>query len=114
MHSWRPAPIGDFPATGIGTDPDRNSEGQLQLECDALSRLGKPDAKRVIEVIIERWTNSDGQTDYRSSVWMAVHRVHMGAAARDNANECEADALGFCWRALGQKPDKISQFQILR
>jgi len=63
----------------------------------------------MIEVIIERWTNADGQTDYRWSVWAAGHRVHMGPRVEQNADECEVGALEFCWRALGQKPDKITR-----
>jgi len=63
----------------------------------------------VIEVIIERWTNAKGETDYRWSVWAAGHRVHMGSTDHDNADTCETRALEFCWRALGKDPDKITR-----
>ncbi len=63
----------------------------------------------MIEVVIERWTNTEGETDFRWSVWSDGYRIQMGASPQSTAEDCEAQALEFCWRDLGQKPDKVTR-----
>ncbi len=63
----------------------------------------------MLEVVIERWTGSDGTTDYRWSVWRDGLRIEMGSGAHSNAVECESEALDFCMKGLGRKPDKVTR-----
>ncbi len=64
----------------------------------------------MIEVIIERWTGGpSGTTEYRGSVWQDGHRIARGRKAFTDADDCEGEALEFCVRALGQKPDKVTR-----
>ena len=61
----------------------------------------------MIEIVIERWTNAEGETDFRWSVWGDGHRIQMGENAHSRADDCEAEAVEFCWRKLGRKPDCV-------
>ncbi len=63
----------------------------------------------MIEIVIERWTNAKGGTDFRWSVWRDGYRIQMGPNAHSTADDCEAQALEFCWRDLGHKPDKVTR-----
>ncbi len=64
----------------------------------------------MIEVIIERWTGGpSGTTEYRGSVWQSGHRIARGRKAFTDADDCETEALDFCVKALGQKPDKVTR-----
>ena len=51
----------------------------------------------MIEIMIERWTNAEGETDFRWSVWSDGHRIQMGPSLYSTAEDCEAQALKFCW-----------------
>ncbi len=59
----------------------------------------------MIEIVIERWTNAEGKTGFRWSVWDEGHRIQMGENVHSRADDCEAQAVEFCWRKLGRKPD---------
>ncbi len=63
----------------------------------------------MIEIVIERRTNAEGQTDFRWSVWSDGFRIQMGPSPHSTAEDCEAQALEFCWRDLGHKPDKVTR-----
>ncbi len=63
----------------------------------------------MIEIVIDRWTNAEGQTAFNWSVWSEGHRIEMGENTRRNAEDCEAEATEFCWRKLGRKPDKVTR-----
>ncbi len=63
----------------------------------------------MIEVIIERWTGPDSTTVHRWSVWQVGHRIEMGGRAFTDGDDCETEALEFCVKALGQKPDKVTR-----
>ncbi len=63
----------------------------------------------MIEVAIERWTGADGTTDYRWSVWRDGHRIAMGSTAFSSSDDCESEALDFCMKGLGRKPDKVTR-----
>ncbi len=63
----------------------------------------------MIELFIERWTGFDGNTEYRWSVWNDGHQIQMGPHSYSGDDECEAEALDFCVRALGREPDKASK-----
>ena len=63
---------------------------------------------RVIEVIIERWTQRDGSTDYLWSIWRDGKRAAMGEPC-DSAAAAETEALEVCRRSLGQVPDRITR-----
>ena len=67
----------------------------------------------MIEIAIERWTNAEGKTDFRWSVWSEGHRIQMGENVHSRADDCEAQAVEFCWRKLGRKPDKVTRLYIL-
>ncbi len=63
----------------------------------------------MIEIVIERWTNADGETGFRWSVWREGYRIQMGENAHSSTDDCEAEAVEFCWRELGRKPDKVTR-----
>ncbi len=63
----------------------------------------------MIEVVIERWTGPDGATEYRWSVWRDGYRIEMGGKAFTDADDCESEALDFCGKTLGEKPDKVTR-----
>ena len=54
-------------------------------------------------------TNAEGETDFRWSVWDEGHRIQMGENVHSRADDCEAQAVEFCWRDLGHKPDKVTR-----
>ena len=60
----------------------------------------------MIEVIIERWDNADGSTNYLWSVWSEGRRIHIGGKF-DAAAAAEAAADQFCRLTLGANPDRI-------
>ncbi len=70
---------------------------------------GLAKVEAMIEVVIERWTRSDSTTEYRWSVWRDGHRIEMGGKAFSDGDDCETEALDFCVKALGQKPDKVTR-----
>ncbi len=39
----------------------------------------------MIEIMIERWTNAEGETDFRWSVWAEGHRIQMGENTHSSA-----------------------------
>ncbi len=63
----------------------------------------------MIEIVIERWANAEGETDFRWSVWSDGYRIQMGARAHSTVEDCEAQAVEFCWRKLGRKPDRVTR-----
>ena len=63
----------------------------------------------MIEIVIERSTNAEGETAFNWSVWGEGHRIQMGEITRRNAEDCEVEAVEFCWRKLGRKPDKVTR-----
>ncbi len=63
----------------------------------------------MIEIIIERWTNADGATDFRWSVWRDGHRIQMGPNAHSSAEAGEREAREFGRRGLGYEPDKLTR-----
>ena len=63
----------------------------------------------MIEIVIERWTNAEGETDFRWSVWSEGRRIQMGENVHSHADDCEAQAVEFCWRKLGHQPDKVTR-----
>ncbi len=63
----------------------------------------------MIEIVIERWTSAEGETDFRWSVWSEGHRMEMGENTHSSADDCEVEAVEFCWRKLGRKPDRVSR-----
>jgi hypothetical protein len=62
----------------------------------------------MVELIIERWSSFDGSVDYRWSVWHDGKRVQMGGP-HTTADASEADALGFCNKALRVQPDRVTR-----
>ena len=63
----------------------------------------------MIELLIERWTGSGGSTEYRWSVWNEGLQLQTGTRAYSSSDECEAEGLDFCVRALGREPDKVTK-----
>ncbi len=63
----------------------------------------------MIEVIIELWTGPDSTTVHRWSVWLDSYRIEVGRKAFTDADDCETEALEFCVKALGKKPDKVAR-----
>ncbi len=63
----------------------------------------------MIEIVIERWTNAEGETDFRWSVWSEGRRIQLGENVHSRADDCEAQAVEFCWRKLGRKPHRVNR-----
>ncbi len=61
------------------------------------------------EIVIERWTSAEGNTEFHWSVWRDGYRIQMGPSPHFTAEDCEAQTLEFCWRDLGHKPDKVTR-----
>ncbi|MBT5413915.1 MAG: hypothetical protein HOH66_13610 [Rhodospirillaceae bacterium] len=62
----------------------------------------------MIEIIVERWDEPSGSTDFLWSVWRDGKRVEMGGP-HDDAAESEAIARGYCRTVLRAEPDRISR-----
>lgn len=62
----------------------------------------------LIEIVIERSTNAEGELTYRWSVWNGDERMELGRTTHFSPAECESSAAEYCWRALGFKPDKVT------
>jgi hypothetical protein len=41
----------------------------------------------MIEIMIERWTNAEGETDFRWSVWRDGFRIQMGPEAHSTVED---------------------------
>jgi len=61
----------------------------------------------MIEIMIERWTSTDGRTDYLWSLWQQGNRVQIGNK-HGSSDEAEKEATAFCRRALGADPDQVT------
>lgn len=62
----------------------------------------------MIEIMIERWDNRDGTTDYVWSLWQDGKRAQIGNR-HDSAEAAESEAIAFCRQALQVEPDRVSQ-----
>jgi hypothetical protein len=62
----------------------------------------------MVEIIIERWIQRDGRTDFMWSVWRDGKRVAMGEPA-DSAEAAEAHGRAACRQMLGGEPDRITR-----
>lgn len=63
----------------------------------------------MLELIIERWTNANGTTAFLWSAWDGGRRVAMGPGGYPDGEACEAEALAFCQRELGRRPDRVTR-----
>jgi hypothetical protein len=63
----------------------------------------------MIEIMIERWTNAEGETDFHWSVWGEGHRIEMAENTHSSPDDCEVEAVEVCWRKLGRKPDRVTR-----
>ncbi|MEE2996711.1 MAG: hypothetical protein VX700_06150 [Pseudomonadota bacterium] len=61
----------------------------------------------MIEVMIERWSQRDGSTEWLWSIWQDGERKHMGGAHVD-ADTAEKDARAACRQMYGKIPDDIT------
>ncbi len=62
----------------------------------------------MIEIMIERWTGTDGRTDYLWSLWQEGDRIKIGSK-HDSSEEAEQEATAFCRSALGADPDQVTR-----
>lgn len=62
----------------------------------------------MVEIVIERWTDLGGGTDYRWSAWVDGRRVQMGGP-HETAEESENEARAFCRLALDRDPDSVTR-----
>lgn len=63
----------------------------------------------MIELMIERWIDLSGATDYRWSLWREGGRVAMDPNGHPSPEDCEVEARAFCRRALGRDPDRVTR-----
>jgi len=61
----------------------------------------------MIEVVIERWKNAQGETDFRWSVWSDGDRIEMGSNAHSNGDDCEGKLLGFAGAYSTKSPTRL-------
>ena len=61
----------------------------------------------MIEVMIERWSQRDGSTDWLWSIWQDGKRRHIGGAKAD-AGSAEMEARSTCQQTFGKTPDDIN------
>ena len=59
-----------------------------------------------MEIIIERWIEPGGGTDYLWSVWQGGRRLQMGGRF-DSAAAAEEAARDFCRESLGRDPERV-------
>jgi hypothetical protein len=62
----------------------------------------------MIEVIIERWTQRDGRTDFLWSIWHNGKRAAMSEPL-GSSDEAERAALETCRRLLKRDPDRVTK-----
>ncbi len=62
----------------------------------------------MIEVIIERWTQRDGHTDFMWSIWHDGKRAAMSDPL-DTSEAAEAQALAVCRKSFKREPDRITR-----
>lgn len=60
----------------------------------------------MLNVIVERWSNADGSTDYHWSVWQDGRRIQMGGK-HGSAEAAEQEARLYCQQALAVEPDGV-------
>jgi hypothetical protein len=63
----------------------------------------------MIEIVIERASNAEGETTFRWSVWEDDQQIETGRTTHFSAADCEATAVDFCWNTLGYRPDKVTR-----
>ena len=60
----------------------------------------------MVSVIVERWSNADGSTDFLWSLWQDGRRIHMGVK-HDSAEAAEQEARLYCQQALAVEPESV-------
>ena len=63
----------------------------------------------MLEIVIERSSNAEGETTYNWSVWKDDQPIEVGRTIHLSVANCEASADDFCRRALGLRPDKVTR-----
>ena len=61
----------------------------------------------MLEVMIERWCQRDGSTDWLWSIWEDGERRYMGPA-HETVEAAEMEARAACHQFLGRSPDDIT------
>lgn len=61
----------------------------------------------MIELIVERWSQRDGSTDWMWSIWQDGERKHMGTTHPD-AESAKMEARAACHQIFGQAPDDVT------
>ena len=61
----------------------------------------------MIKVMIERWSQRDGSTNWLWSIWQDGERKHMGEAQAD-AESAEMEARAACQQMFGKSPDDVT------
>ena len=62
----------------------------------------------MLEVIIERWLNPDGSTDFMWSVWQDGARIQM-SGTHPTSDAAEAEAFEFCTETMNSTPDRVTR-----
>lgn len=63
----------------------------------------------MIELVIEQSTNGEGEALFEWSVWDDDRQIQTVRTTHFSVSQCEANAVEFCWRELGFKPDKVTR-----
>lgn len=62
----------------------------------------------MLEIIIGRSANGEGETTYSWSIWNGDQQIEVNRAVHFSAAACEAVATEYCRQVLGFRPDKVS------
>lgn len=62
----------------------------------------------MIEIVIERWSQRDGSTDFMWSLWQNGQRAAM-SQPHQTAEAAETEAREVCRRALQRGPDRVTR-----
>lgn len=63
----------------------------------------------MIEIVIERSTNAEGEATFQWKVFDNDQEIETGRNTHFSADHCEESAVEFCWSQLGYKPDKVTR-----
>ncbi len=63
----------------------------------------------MIEIVIERSSNAEGETTFHWSVWEDDQKIETGKTTHFSTTECESTAVEFCQHTLGFRPEKVSR-----
>jgi hypothetical protein len=62
----------------------------------------------MVELIIEKWLNLDGSSQFLWSVWRDGKRIGM-SRPQEKSEDAERQGLDWCLRSTGSRPDRVTR-----